>query len=141
MLNRFSYFTDNDTNECLIYDTAHELPKIALKNHKEAKELTYFLNNMQKHAKNLENLLENDKEITKQIQINREVMHQELIEILIIESEKYKNKQNTHRIHGIGADMIAPQVLDHLAHDLGLLKWNEQLDTYKLQNSFGGRIR
>ena len=141
MLNRFSYFTDNDTNECLIYDTAHELPKITLKNHKEAKELTYFLNNMQKHNKNLENLLENDKEITKQIQINREVMHQELIEILIIESEKYKNKQNTHPIQGIGADMIAPQVLNHLAHDLGLLKWNEDLDTYKLQNSFGGGIR
>lgn len=136
---RFNYMVSEETNECELYDTAHELPKITLKNHKEAKELTYFLNSMQKHVKNLEKLLENDTEISKQISINREVMHDELREILIIEAEKYKEIPYYHNIRGMDVQEIAPKVLNKLAHDLGLLEWNVDLDEYKFKKSYGGR--
>lgn len=139
LFKRFSYIVDKETNNCMIYDMQHELPKITLPDHKEAKELTYFLNIQQTHMKNMENLMRKDTDLQKQIETHTEVMHNELLDIFVQEAEAYRTWKSERLGSSLFKDNIAVKVLDNLAHDLGLLKWNEDLESVKFKNSYNGR--
>lgn len=131
-LERYSYTVQDGL--CYIHDVANELPRLVLEDHKIARDLVYFLNQQQTHMKDMERLFDENVDI----ESYRTMMYNELLGILVEEAENYRNWKTRRLGSTMFKDNIAVRVLDILAHDLGLLKFGQDLESVKFETSYRG---